>query len=142
MLYENHVAKYTINETTEESSATYKCVAKNELGQVETACNLLIQEKPTIIIDEKYVTQTLRVESEWKITATVEGYPYPETTWYKDGTIIKNFKNITTTYEKTLSTIEISSLQRTDSGKYTIEAKNNAGATNIHTTLIVLGTVT
>ena len=43
MKYEDHVAKYTINQSTENSVGKYTCQAKNEAGSAETSCNLSVQ---------------------------------------------------------------------------------------------------
>jgi hypothetical protein len=43
MTYENRVAKYVITETTENSTGTYSCQARNDAGSAETSCQLKIQ---------------------------------------------------------------------------------------------------
>jgi hypothetical protein len=43
MTYENRVAKYVINETTENSAGLYTCQARNDAGSAETSCQLNIQ---------------------------------------------------------------------------------------------------
>lgn len=43
MVYENHVAKYTITEIKESSEATYTCRASNTAGTAETSCKLTVQ---------------------------------------------------------------------------------------------------
>lgn len=65
--YENRVAKYTITETTETSSATFTVKAKNRVGTAETTCELKVQEPPKITFDESLASQNLPVGNQWKI---------------------------------------------------------------------------
>lgn len=140
IVYENRVAKYTIEETSESTEATYKCVATNEIGMAETSCTVEIQEKPSIVIDENVLTQQLRTENNWKVDGQVTGFPQPEISWYKNGVRINSSKSVSIAYEATSHTscIEIHSLERSDSGKYTIEARNKAGVVSVELNLNVI----
>lgn len=140
IVYENRVAKYTIEETSESTRATYKCVATNEIGKAETTCTVEIQEKPSIIIDENVLTQQLRTENTWKVDGLITGYPQPEIVWYRNGIRISSSKNVSIHYEATTNTscIQIHTLERSDSGKYTIEARNKAGVVSVELNLNVI----
>lgn len=141
MIYENRVAKYTIEETTETSEATYTCVAKNEVGTAETSCKVVIQDKPTIVVDETLLSQRLRTSAQWKIDAKITGFPKPDVLWYKNGQKITSSTKYSITYVEDISIITISSLERSDSGKYVIEAKNNAGVASVELNLKVIGKI-
>lgn len=138
--YENRVARYTIEETSETTEATYKCVATNEIGKAETSCTVSIQEKPSIAIDENVLTQQLRTSTSWKVDGQVTGFPQPEITWYKNGVRISSTKTVSIEYEQTnhTSCIQINALERSDSGKYTIEARNKAGVVSVELNLNVI----
>lgn len=138
-VYENRVAKYTIEETTESSEATYTCVAKNEVGTAETSCKVVVQDKPTIVVDETLLSQRLRTSAQWKIDAKITGFPKPEVSWYKNGVKMTSSSKLSITYEEDTSIITITSLERSDSGKYVVEAKNNAGVTSVELNLNVIG---
>lgn len=140
MKYENRVAKYTIDETSETTEATYKCIATNEVGTAETSCKISIQDKPSIQIDENLLSQKLRTSAKWKINGQVSGFPRPEITWFRNGIRIDATKKFAIQYDAStnISTIEIDSLERADSGKYTIEAKNKAGIVSVELTLNVI----
>lgn len=140
MVYENRVAKYTIDETEATSEATYKCVATNAAGTAESTCKVHIQDKPSIVIDENLLSQKLRTSANWKIDGQIAGFPRPEVTWYRNGIRIDSTKKFTIQYDAmvNVSTIEINSLERSDSGKYTIEAKNKAGVVSVELTLNVI----
>lgn len=134
IVYENRVARYIIEETSSTSEATYKCVARNEIGTAETACQVSVQEKPSIVIDEQLLSQKLRTAASWSVAGQVTGYPAPAVTWYRNGVRIVSTKTLTIES----STIAIRSLERSDSGKYTVEARNKAGVVSVELTLNVI----
>lgn len=136
--YENRHTKYIIEETSIETEAEYKCVATNEVGTAETKCKIIVQEKPTIKIDDKLIQQKLRKGVLYKIPATVTGFPEPEIVWRKNGVAVTTNENIEITYENGISTLKITTLERTDSGKYTIEVRNRAGDTTVELNLKVI----
>lgn len=139
IVYENRVAKYTIEETNETSEATYTCIAKNEVGTAETSCKVVVQDKPTIVIDESLLSQRLRTSAQWKIDAKISGFPRPDVSWYKNGESITSTSKFSITYEENTSIITINSLERSDTGKYVVEAKNNAGVASVELNLNVIG---
>lgn len=134
IVYENRVARYIIEATDVSSEATYKCVALNEIGTAETTCQVSVQEKPSIAIDEQLLSQKLRTAASWLVSGQVTGFPAPEVSWYRNGVRIDSTKTLTIKS----STIEIRSLERSDSGKYTVEARNKAGVVSVELTLNVI----
>lgn len=140
MIYENRVAKLTIDQTSESTEATYKCVATNEAGTAETTCSINVQDKPCIVIDEQLLSQKLRTSAKWKIDGQISGFPHPEITWHRNGIRITATQKFAILYDVSTktSTIEIQSLERSDSGKYTIEAKNKAGVVSVELMLNVI----
>lgn len=138
MAYENRVARYTIEETDETTESKYTCIATNEVGKAETSCSISIQDKPSIVIDENLLTQKLRTSAQWKVSSIVTGFPKPEIKWYKNGVKINSSKSCTFTSNDSESTIEIVALERSDSGKYTIEAANKAGVVSVELNLNVI----
>uniref|UniRef100_A0A182P3R5 Titin n=1 Tax=Anopheles epiroticus TaxID=199890 RepID=A0A182P3R5_9DIPT len=136
--YENGSAKYQIKSTTVESGAKYTCRATNEVGSIESSCQVVIEEKPTLTVEKKQIVQKLRVGDEWKVVAEFTGYPAPELIWYREE------EKFTSTAEHTIvtvgqsTTIVISSLDRSHTGKYTVEARNAAGSATVELTLKVI----
>lgn len=137
-IYENRVTKYIIEETTIDTEAEYKCVATNEVGSAETKCKITVQEKPTIRVDDKLIRQKLRKGVVYRVPATITGFPKPEIVWRKDTVEITSDERINITYENNVTTLEITTLERTDSGKYTIVARNRAGEVAIDVNLKVI----
>lgn len=136
--YENRLTKYIIEETTIETEAEYKCVATNEVGKAETKCKIIVQEKPTIQIDDKLIQQKLRKGTVYRVPAKITGFPEPEIVWRKDTIEITSDERIKITYENGISTLEITTLERTDSAKYTIEVRNRAGHASENVNLKVI----
>lgn len=137
--YENRITKYIIEETEESTEAEYNCVATNEVGQAETTCTIKIQEKPTILVEEKLITQKLRKSTEYRVSANITGYPHPDIKWFHDGIEIKSSNEVTITTTSNTTEIYISKLVRSHSGKYTIEATNVAGTSTVDLTLTIFG---
>lgn len=139
--YENRVATLVVT-STQSSEGRYTCIASNELGEVETTCTLEVQQKPVINVSENEINQKHRVGEEWSVTANVIGIPKPEIIWYRNGTKIEKSKEILITSDEHSSTIRIQNLDRTDSSKYTIEARNKAGSSTLELVLRVYGKFT
>ncbi|XP_028170388.1 titin-like [Ostrinia furnacalis] len=135
-LYENRVATLVVT-SSEKSEGLYQCIATNEHGEAETSCNLEIQLKPIITIPEKDINQKRRVGEKWSITASVKGIPTPSICWYRNGSKIEKSKEIQISSTEETSTITISQLERTHTGKYTIEAQNKAGTSTVELSLRV-----
>lgn len=136
--YENGAAKYVITKTTKESSGTYVCKAANEVGSVESSCKVVIEEKPTITVDKKQIVQKLRVGDEWTVVANFDGYPVPEIVWYREEEVIESTDEHTIVTISKSSTIVIGKLDRSDSGKYVVEARNSAGSASVELQLKVI----
>ncbi|KAK2576957.1 hypothetical protein KPH14_005570, partial [Odynerus spinipes] len=137
MIYENRVAKYTIQETTETSSATFTVKAVNEAGTAETTCQLTIQEPPKLTVDESLASQKLTVNSQWKVDVQTSGFPKPDVTWSKNSQTITDKRVSIHTTEK-ISIVSIDSIIREDTGTYTAEATNDAGRSSIDIQLKVI----
>lgn len=138
--FANRFAKYVIEETSEESAGTYTCSAENSLGKVETSCVVMVEEKATVSVEEKFVTQTKRVHSEWEVTASIAGYPLPEVVWSFDGKPILSKSNVIEIENtRVTTTIRIKKVERMHTGKYKVEVRNSAGASSAEVMLKVIG---
>lgn len=136
--YENRVTKYIIEKTTTETEAEYTCVAENEVGTTETTCRVTVQQKPTITVEDRYINQKLRKGKTYTIKATITGYPEPEITWLRETVSISTDSRVKITREDNEITLEMTDVEREDSGKYTIIVKNNAGDATVDLTLKVI----
>lgn len=136
--YENRVTKYIIEKTTIETEAEYTCVAENEVGKAETTCDITVQEKPTITVDSKYVSQKIRKGTTYTVKGTVTGYPEPEIIWRRDTVTMTTDSRVKITREGNEVTLQLTDVERDDTGKYTILVKNNAGTASVELTLKVI----
>uniref|UniRef100_A0A2A4JBM0 Hemolin n=1 Tax=Heliothis virescens TaxID=7102 RepID=A0A2A4JBM0_HELVI len=128
--YINRVATLVVT-TTETTEGRYSCIASNQHGEIETSCNVEVQQKPIIKISDEEINQKHRVGEQWCVEALVDGIPKPSINWYFNGNKIEELEDIEIVTEEKVSTIKISKLVRSHSGKYTIEAYNKAGSTSI-----------
>lgn len=138
--FSNRTAKYLIEETSEETAGTYTCSAENPLGKVETSCVVTVEERATVHVEEKFVTQTKRVHSEWEVMASIAGYPLPEVVWsFDDKPIADKSDAITIETTRATTTIKIKKVERIHTGKYKVEVRNSGGASSIEVMLKVIG---
>lgn len=74
---------------------------------------------------KKVENQTCLVEQTYKMVVEVEGVPVPTLTFMKDGVELKDTDNVKVTKENDEHyTITIKSAKQTDSGSYSVVAKN------------------
>lgn len=136
--YVNRVATLVIT-SSKAAEGEYKCIASNESGKVNTKCNLEIQLKPIITVPQDEIDQKCKIDSEWTVNAAIDGIPQPDVIWYRNGVRLQTTKEIEIRTIETISSIRIFSLQRTHSGKYTIEATNKTGKSSLDLSLKVFG---
>lgn len=136
--YENRNAKFTIDSTTESSAGSYRCHAVNEVGESSSSCTVVIQEKPAITINEKHISQNLRVSSQYEVTANISGFPSPKVSWYKDNIKIETNEVYVVETTETTSKFIIKTIERHHSGKVTVKAKNTAGVAVVDLSVTVI----
>lgn len=73
------------------------------------------------------------------LEANVFGKPMPAITWKKEGEILKEAEGTKITTKRHLSTVELFSVNRKQTGDYTITAENAAGSKSATIKLKVLG---
>lgn len=142
MSFENHVAKLTIAECMESTTGTYTCQATNGAGIVQTSCKLSVQDVPKIEVRESDISQMIRVRNQWKVKVTYKGYPKPTVSWQKNGQplpLTDKHINVYDDNDDWSTTVAIYSVERLDSGVYTVTASNNAGTAMCNLNLKVIG---
>lgn len=91
-----------------------------------------------LTVDKKQIVQKLRVGDEWTVVANFGGYPVPDIIWYREDEIIESTSEHTIVTVSQSSTIVIGTLDRSDSGKYVVEARNSAGSASVELQLKVI----
>ncbi|RXN06313.1 hemicentin-1 [Labeo rohita] len=108
-------------------SGTYTCVASNVEGKARKNYHLTIQVPPNIIGSELPSEMSVLLNDSIQLVCRAEGNPTPEIQWLKDG------KTLSRTAQKNIkispdgSTLTVTAVHTSDSGKYTCVATNQAG---------------
>ncbi len=136
--YESRNAKCVIESTIEKTAGVYRVQANNEMGEANCECTVVIQEKPNIIVDEKLISQSLRVQSQYEVVATISGYPQPRVQWFKENIKIESNDEYLIETTSTTTKLIIKSIERQHSGKFTVKAKNNAGVAVVDLSVTVI----
>lgn len=76
------------------------------------------------------------------LEANVFGKPMPTITWKKEGESLKPTEGVKITTKRNLSTVELFSVNRKQTGDYTITAENASGSKSATIKLKVLGKLT
>ncbi|CAG5054404.1 unnamed protein product [Parnassius apollo] len=116
---------------------TYKCVAKNEIGEDIHVVDLVVEYAP-IIKDRKHKTLIQKIGQKTTIKCLVEGVPIPDVTWSFNGTEISDGNQYRIYRDNTL---RFKASVR-NSGQYICKAVNKLGSTNKTTTVKVFEPVT
>lgn len=137
------MAKITIPECAESTTGTYTCIASNGAGSVQTSCKLSVQDMPKIEVHESETSQMIRVKNQWKVKVTYRGYPKPTISWQKNGCqplpTADRHVSVYDDDDDWSTTIAIYSVDRSDTGIYTVTASNAAGTTSSNLNLKVIG---
>ncbi|XP_023037819.2 obscurin isoform X1 [Drosophila willistoni] len=119
------------NVKTEDAGA-YTIEAVNELGQDESTINLVVQAPPKI---KKIKDITCMAEETVKIEIEVEGFPQPTVNVTRDGKDVtkeSNIKIASSSIGKSVEkvVVEISKIQLSQAGNYSIRATNDLSQTS------------
>lgn len=80
------------------------------------------------------------VGDEVKLQTTIEGAEPISVVWFKDkGEIVRESDNIWISYSENIATLQFSSAEAANAGKYTCQIKNDAGMQECFATVSVLG---
>ena len=97
-----------------------------------------VVDVPTIEIDENAAFQIRPMKSQWKVEVKFAGYPTPTITWMKDDEKIADDK-CKTYIDADSTTIAIYSVEKANTGTYTVVATNTAGSAAANLQLKVIG---
>ncbi|CAK1544365.1 unnamed protein product [Leptosia nina] len=112
-----------IKNVTAADSGVYEVTASNDLGDDTTTFNLVVTAPPKI--KKKIENQSCMISTSHTVRIEVEGTPAPEVSFYKDGVLITSSDRIIITKETDeVYAITIKDAKLTDSGSYSVVAKN------------------
>ncbi|XP_032951653.1 obscurin isoform X4 [Rhinolophus ferrumequinum] len=110
-------------------SGQYMCFAASAAGNASTLGKILVQVPPRFV---NKVQAVPFVEGEdTQVTCTIEGTPYPQIRWYKDGALLTPGGKYRTLSESRsgLLVLEIRAASKEDLGYYECELVNRLGST-------------
>ncbi|XP_068104559.1 hemicentin-2 [Hyperolius riggenbachi] len=105
----------------------YTCIAQNQLSQAHKDFLLLIQVAPRIIGSEIPSERSIQVKREVTLECKAEGTPPPQILWLKDGKPLDLVSVPNMRLSQDGSSLYVTSVQDSDSGRYTCLARNTAG---------------
>ncbi|CAJ0933472.1 unnamed protein product, partial [Mesorhabditis belari] len=105
-----------IQDAKPEDAGRYTCIGTNRAGEQRASTQLHVLTPPSIENEERLLQ--VKEGSDLTIDCAASGNPTPTISWKRDGVLIKNQNS---------SKLLISSANATDAGKYTCEARNEAG---------------
>ncbi|XP_043914327.1 hemicentin-2 isoform X2 [Protopterus annectens] len=109
-------------------SGTYSCIASNTEGEDSQDITLHVQLSPSILGEEQNVSAL--VNTSLTLECQSHAIPPPTLQWLKDGHPLVLRKGVGITQDGSL--LQIERAQVKDAGRYTCEARNNAGQTEKH----------
>ncbi|XP_060846635.1 papilin isoform X4 [Rhopalosiphum padi] len=101
-------------------SGVYICMASNGIGE-PIRREVYLTVKVPVRVNISLPATTIAVGSDLTIPCSVDGYPIPTVTWYKDGQILRNNERTQVTENK----LVVIRTNASDSGSYKCEAYNS-----------------
>ncbi|XP_026818119.1 papilin isoform X3 [Rhopalosiphum maidis] len=101
-------------------SGVYICMASNGIGE-PIRKEVYLTVKVPVRVNISLPATTIAVGSDLTIPCSVDGYPIPTVTWYKDGQILRNNERTQATENK----LVVIRTNASDSGSYKCEAYNS-----------------
>ena len=137
--YSESIASLKVLTSEIKDAGKYKCVAKNQFGQCETSATLTICTPPALEYDNKLQNE-VRVQTgkNFTLPVLVTGSPNPEVTWFMNSDIYTPPLHCGSDYRDGMAKLQFNRIQPTDGGRYTIEAKNQAGQASADFTIKVV----
>lgn len=127
---EDGLHELTIEKVEPEDVGTYKCVASNNVGEVEQTAPLSLKEEleaPEFVEDVKSPI-TLSEGDTFDLKIRLKGKPLPDVEWFKDGKTIRKSSKIDMKSEDDKFTLVIVDVTLDDSGVYKCVARSKAGS--------------
>ena len=130
--FDGETCTLKFTETETDDDAEYKCTAKNELGEVSSTAELLVNEasvRPEF--KEKIKPVEVKEGEEARFDVRIKGFPEPVVDWYKGKDKIEDEGRfmIVDDEEDDLFSLIIEEVRPEDAGMYKCVAVNNEGET-------------
>uniref|UniRef100_A0A8D0GPU9 Ig-like domain-containing protein n=1 Tax=Sphenodon punctatus TaxID=8508 RepID=A0A8D0GPU9_SPHPU len=130
----------TIKKTSHKDEGILTCEGKTEQGTVKCHFDMTLSKErstaPVFITQPK--SQNINEGQNVLLTCEISGDPSPEIEWFKNNQPIALSSNTKVNRSKNIYSLEIRNAVVSDSGKYTIKAKNFHGQSSATASLTVL----
>uniref|UniRef100_A0A8C6ZYG4 Ig-like domain-containing protein n=1 Tax=Nothoprocta perdicaria TaxID=30464 RepID=A0A8C6ZYG4_NOTPE len=130
----------TIKKTSHKDEGILTCEGKTDEGIIKCQYNLTFSKErsnePAFIMQPK--SQNVNEGQDVLLTCEVSGDPSPEIEWFKNNQPIAVSSHIRVTRSKNIYSLEIQNAAVSDTGKYTVKAKNYHGQCSATASLTVL----
>lgn len=136
-------ATLSIKATRPDDAGSYRCVATNQVGTVQSEVDVNLRKRTGAPKFEEKPKNTEAKEGE-KVTLVVRVSGEPELTWYKDGKFLKMSDRITVECldkDKGTYGLQFDDVKCSDSGRYKCVANNTGGESFCSASLMVKETI-
>ena len=136
-------ATLTIKGTRPDDAGSYRCVATNQVGTVQSEVDVNLRKLTGAPMFEEKPKNTEAKEGE-KVTLVVRVSGVPEVTWYKDGKPLKMSDHLTVECldkDKGTYGLQFNDVKCSDSGRYKCVANNLGGESFCSVSLLVKETI-
>uniref|UniRef100_A0A8C5R3K2 Ig-like domain-containing protein n=1 Tax=Leptobrachium leishanense TaxID=445787 RepID=A0A8C5R3K2_9ANUR len=137
IITENYLASIHILKVDSGDIGEYQCKASNDVGSDTCLCSIKLKDPPHFV--EKVENVTTVVGESAELRAVVDGTPPISVTWLKDKEVIRERENISLSFVNNVATLKFATTKPENTGKYTCQAKNEAGSQECFASLSVLG---
>ena len=122
--YTNQKCHLSVRKVTPATQGRFTCQAKNSAGEASTSCDVkvLTDKKPNFL--EQLRDITVKEGSEVRLLTYFNGQPTPDVFWFYDSKPLVDYETSTTDNSTCLT---IHNSKPTDSGVFTVVAKNKSG---------------
>ncbi|XP_046374424.2 uncharacterized protein LOC124147724 isoform X3 [Haliotis rufescens] len=140
--YDGDVARLEIGEVFLDDVGEYACVARNELGEDRTACQITVTacDTETSVVPmflTKFTKSVIKVGDKLLLECDIIGSPEPGINWTKDGRPLREDCPYNEMYDGRTAKLEIEDVTTDDSGKYECIAVNEAGRVSLDASVTV-----
>ncbi|XP_046579395.1 smoothelin-like isoform X2 [Haliotis rubra] len=136
------VARLEIGEIFLDDVGEYACVARNELGEDRTACQITVTacDSETSVVPmflTKFTKTVIKVGDKLILECDVIGSPEPDISWTKNGRPLRDDCPYNQMYDGRTAKLEIEDVTSDDSGRYECIAGNEAGRVSLDASVAV-----
>ena len=126
----------TITEANPNHTGTYRAVAENAAGRIESTAVVQIHIKPQVTKPEdvKIISGSV-----FSVPIKIEGIPKPKIKWMKDKVEIPASLGISIEEQENVHTMYLNESTISLNGNYSVAATNQAGSDTVNFKVVVLG---